>query len=1031
MFICKFTTLKILVYYLQSYVIYFQEIATSDGQISAETQSALGTSNMASSSQFRPGRSFRKFRRNSSKDSRGESFGNKVSVKAYDRNTDSDIFSLGSAFKQTNFNIDDFFNNMPSPSGQTMHTITTTTHGGDGKSATQVTTIRKTNTPISSLRHGHPGQITFPAITMPSVNDRTGSYGMPETEQGHPPIETVQRMENQVHKDNGDSTSQYEGISDLSESPTEPLLSKSLPRIHEATSGIPEVMRSDMEPGKLYDVQEDDILEEFSSGEEMNTDRVLRCGKKPNQRFGKILKMKQLRTPTKLKGHEKGKAGMTASEVLVPGEEKKLPAVQLMVMNFSRMLDVNLEQFVETLFRAVKLNGVDVVKILCQLVMRKGLKLSSEELREPESSATVLHVALLCNHEHLAEYLINISDKDLIMSVYTNPEYRKQTALHVAVANGNQKLVKRLLSSLGRHDKRALINTIADGSYFVKSHPDGQLCLTVAAWAGNGDILITLAKHGANFAMADTNGNTLMHRLVIASALHPGKMNYPQMVDKVYEALGEWAKRCRYRVAIADQRTMEQKQKQINTFHKLLNVQNNQGETPFSLAAQLGSALLVYLMNLESIYKIPQTKLGSISWVTYDVTDITTLAHGQYNKFSVLHVLAHNSGKLSRHSNLDEDAQYLSILETEPIKSLIEMKWSVYRWVYVFWLFLHLLFLFLFTYFTFDEYSANVVYMGAYTTDTSADSSRVVTQFPVNHYLGFGMTLPVIYMLLEFVDWFGMYPYSITYMRNESILKRIFGRLKSEWVITGNGPYRFVCFSYSVFTIWWFIMYETRTPGQDIVLSMALLFGWIFVLFFTRGCRVTSRFSIMIQKMFFRDLMYFLAVYIVILAAFSISITAMYSFGRHSRTEFPSVMYQMLNIITDLDQRTHTSFEKDENRPLFTKILLIFYAIVAVILLMNMLIAMMNTSYETVRITRCNLCKQQQLSIMLMLERRLFWWSWLSNKSERDVWLKDWDDKSTRAYLDVTTTTHTRRHSKDNTSDNHKQTKNSQDYTNN
>jgi len=70
---------------------------------------------------------------------------------------------------------------------------------------------------------------------------------------------------------------------------------------------------------------------------------------------------------------------------------------------------------------------------------------------------------------------------------------------------------------------------------------------------------------------------------------------------------------------------------------------------------------------------------------------------------------------------------------------------------------------------------------------------------------------------------------------------------------------------------------------------------------------------------------------------------------------------------------------------------------------MNMLIAMMNTSYETVRVTRCNLWKQQQLSIMLMLERRFFFIKYLCQKSESDTWRKEvGESREWRCFLDVT-----------------------------
>ncbi len=107
----------------------------------------------------------------------------------------------------------------------------------------------------------------------------------------------------------------------------------------------------------------------------------------------------------------------------------------------------------------------------------------------------------------------------------------------------------------------------------------------------------------------------------------------------------------------------------------------------------------------------------------------------------------------------------------------------------------------------------------------------------------------------------------------------------------------------------------------------------------------------------------------------------------------------MMNVVTDLDKKQQIT---DARHILFARLLIIMYAIMSVILLMNMLIAMMNTSYETIRITRCNLWRQQQLSIMLLIERRLFWMKCLCRRSERDVWRKQQQDGDLRCYVDVT-----------------------------
>jgi hypothetical protein len=344
----------------------------------------------------------------------------------------------------------------------------------------------------------------------------------------------------------------------------------------------------------------------------------------------------------------------------------------------------------------------------------------------------------------------------------------------------------------------------------------------------------------------------------------------------VVQAAGECAGRRKYSTVIADQKALEQSQKQLSTFQKLLSIPNHNGLSPLALSARLGSVMLAYFMNLEKIYKIPQTKLGSISWVTYDVTDVTSFAHDAYNKFSVLHILAHHSGRLSKSFDLDNNPNH-SFLDIEPIRSLIEMKWDVYRWIYIAWCVLHSAYIILFTYFTYNANSCDHEHELLVTDAQHTQPSSIVHHQPIYYSLGAFLLLPLLYLVLEFLDLFGHCPYSICQMYNMSLADKILERVRSEWVITGNGPYRFVAVGFSAFSVAWFVLYIVQDENQDIVLSLALLLGWIFVLFFTRGCRVTSKFSIMIQKMFFRDLMYFLAVYMVILLAFSFSVNVMYS----------------------------------------------------------------------------------------------------------------------------------------------------------
>ena len=89
-------------------------------------------------------------------------------------------------------------------------------------------------------------------------------------------------------------------------------------------------------------------------------------------------------------------------------------------------------------------------------IQKSGLKLGQRDFREPESSATILHVALLYNHADIVNFLIGLGDRDLLLARYETAEYRNQTCLHVAVANGNDAVVESLILALDPEVGRSL-----------------------------------------------------------------------------------------------------------------------------------------------------------------------------------------------------------------------------------------------------------------------------------------------------------------------------------------------------------------------------------------------------------------------------------------------------------------------------------------------------------------------------------------------------------------------------------------------
>ena len=93
-----------------------------------------------------------------------------------------------------------------------------------------------------------------------------------------------------------------------------------------------------------------------------------------------------------------------------------------------------------------------------------------------------------------------------------------------------------------------------------------------------------------------------------------------------------------------------------------------------------------------------------------------------------------------------------------------------------------------------------------------------------------------------------------------------------------------------------------------------------------------------------------MAVYSIVLFGFSFAMNAVFTYFGEAQTTIGNVFYDMMNVVTDLDQKQRT---EESRHPLFTKLLLIVYAIVAVILLLNMLIAMMSNSFQEIYVSIC------------------------------------------------------------------------------
>ncbi|KAJ8300412.1 hypothetical protein KUTeg_021931 [Tegillarca granosa] len=248
---------------------------------------------------------------------------------------------------------------------------------------------------------------------------------------------------------------------------------------------------------------------------------------------------------------------------------------------------------------------------------------------------TILHLCLLNStaiHADLAKRLLQAFPK-LIVDIYHGDEYYGENCIHMAITNEDPSMVKFLLDVGADYNDRCCGNffcpddqkdsradsldheyvdvcerTNYEGHVYLGEYP-----LSFAACLGQEECVRLLIAKGANPNVQDTNGNTVMHMLVIH--------------DKKDAPEGQYTS----------------KKDMFDLLHLLgakLDIKNRQGLTPLTLAAKLARKDMYehILEKVRQVYWI----YGSVTCAGYPLKDIDTISpSGEINKDSVLNLVVY------------------------------------------------------------------------------------------------------------------------------------------------------------------------------------------------------------------------------------------------------------------------------------------------------------------------------------------------------------------------------------------------------
>ncbi|XP_062261840.1 transient receptor potential cation channel subfamily V member 1 isoform X2 [Platichthys flesus] len=600
---------------------------------------------------------------------------------------------------------------------------------------------------------------------------------------------------------------------------------------------------------------------------------------------------------------------------------------------------------IDRLFEAVASRDVRKLEGLHQYLYQNMKKLSDSLYQS--YGKTPLMKALLHLRDgknETVELLIEISErlgdiKEFVNAAYTSSYYKGQTALHIAIERRSISYVKLLVS------KGADVHAKACGKFF-RPHESpyfyfGELPLSLAACTNQADVVDYLMENEyeqANAKLADSQGNTVLHALVVIA---DNSIENTDFITNIYDSILKTTARLHPKL-------------------KLEDIENHQGLTPLKMAAKTGKiGLFAHILKREFqeshtkhlSRKFTEWVYGPVNCSLYDLATLDSCEEA-----SVLEILIRGSDIPNRHK----------MLETEPLNRMLDEKWKKFAGPLFFVNFLfYLLYLIIFTLVGYNK-------------------KELQLPFRLEHNLkGYLYVSGQLLLLLANIYFF-----------LGGIIDMCRKRPKLQTLMI-DGYYEILFFLQGFLFITSAGLYVCGQQAYLGFMVLCLALSWVNLLYYSRGDRHMGIYSVMIQKMILSDILRFLFVYVVFLFGFSAAVvslliepsvkninkTVTIGKGRFIgpldadeeclKPSYSNITYTTLQLFKFTIGMGDMEFMQDSQNTEVFYMLLISYIILTYILLFNMLIALMNRTVERIQMQSSSIWKLQRSITILDMEKRL------------------------------------------------------------
>ncbi|CAG4921815.1 unnamed protein product [Colias eurytheme] len=624
---------------------------------------------------------------------------------------------------------------------------------------------------------------------------------------------------------------------------------------------------------------------------------------------------------------------------------------------------------------------------------------------------TILHLCLLNATSLLADLakrLLRFYPK-MINDIYMSDEYYGESVLHMTIVNEDPTMVKFLLDAGADYHERCFGNFMCPEDQkasrsdsfdheWVNVQPDtnyegyvywGEYPLSFAACLAQEESYRLILARGADPDKQDTNGNTVLHMLVIYDKVNT--------FDMAYEVGAS------------------------------LNIRNVRNLTPLTLAAKLArTELFFHILNIErEIY----WQIGATTCAAYPLGQVDTIdtETGLISKDSALNLVV-----------FGEKDEHLELLEGMLI-DLLKTKWNTFvkfRFYRQFILFA-CYFLVSLVCFTLrpgppDKVTTNttVINTTVATVANEIELAMDVDNCSIAHsaidrnvevfngtkpnsnrcghfkshpkekdkpteppretdmegwwedltedcrLMNFDTWQAKVRICTELLLWFGALIYIGAALREARFLglKMFFENLST---VPSRVMFLFSCILMVVLPT---LRLWCADEAEDHLAVIIMLTTAPYFLFFCRGFKTVGPFVVMIYRMVMGDLLRFVCIYLVFVMGFSQAYYIIFlSFDNPNTPEgvddsvsnpmpspMESIMAMFLMSLTSFSDY-FAAFDRTAHE-VEAKLLFVIYMILVAVLLVNMLIAMMGNTYQKIAETR-NEWQRQWARIVLVVER--------------------------------------------------------------